>query len=563
MRHTRGVLHRDIKPGNVIVGKHGETLVVDWGLAKPMGHAEPTALDGERTLIPSSASGSAETLPGQAIGTPSYMSPEQASGNLEHLGPRSDVYSLGATLYCLLTGRAPFGGDDLGAVLRDVQKGNLPPPRQVAPSIDRALEAVCLKAMATDPAGRYASARALADDLERWAADEPVSAWREPASRRVVRWLTRHRTGVTAAAAALLVALAGTAAVLAVQTRANRDLKRANADLEVANAKVTSANADLEAANAKVTSAYVNLCAANERERQRFDLAMEAVGIFHGEVSEDLLLKEKSFADLRARLLKGAADFYGKLERLLEGQADPQSRAALGRAYHALGKLTVTVGKRAEALAVQRKGLAVRRELAASPGAETEAVLDVARSLYDTGVTLDSTGDSAGSAASTAEALALVEGLVAAGRGGDEARALLAESLNWAAIKAANPREALEMAHRALAMARELVAKDPGASRHLEILSQVHSILGSFHANMGRHAEAIAAYEEAAAILRRLADAQPGVFRFQDNLAKAYHNTASDLFNPGRPRPGDRGGAPGRGDLAEGEGGQPRRDDPG
>ncbi len=109
--HSRGVLHRDIKPGNVIVGKHGETLVVDWGLAKPLGKVESAHDSGERTLRLSSASGSAETLPGSALGTPAYMSPEQAAGDLDRLGLRSDVYSLGATLYCLLTGKPPFEGD--------------------------------------------------------------------------------------------------------------------------------------------------------------------------------------------------------------------------------------------------------------------------------------------------------------------------------------------------------------------------------------------------------------------------------------------------------------------
>src|SRR5262249_49472892 len=114
-------------------GKHGETLVVDWGLAKALGHAEPGAE--ERTLVPSSASGSSETLPGSARGTPAYMSPEQARGELDRLGPRSDVYSLGATLHCLLTGKPPLEGDDVGEMLRRAQSGEIPAPRQVDPSI--------------------------------------------------------------------------------------------------------------------------------------------------------------------------------------------------------------------------------------------------------------------------------------------------------------------------------------------------------------------------------------------------------------------------------------------
>ncbi len=138
--HSRGVLHRDIKPANIIVGNHGETLVVDWGLGKTLGQLEPEIQAGERKLVLSSASGSAETLPGSALGTPAYMSPEQSCGDLDRLGPRSDVYSLGATLYCLLTGRPPFEGSDVGKVLRDVQRGDFPPPSQLDPSIDKALE---------------------------------------------------------------------------------------------------------------------------------------------------------------------------------------------------------------------------------------------------------------------------------------------------------------------------------------------------------------------------------------------------------------------------------------
>ena len=172
--HSRGVLHRDLKPGNIIVGKHGETLVVDWGLAKSVGRPDPAVASDERTLVPSSGSGSVETIPGSAMGTPAYMSPEQAAGDLDRLGPRSDVYSLGATLYALLTGRPPFEGNDVRALLEAVRLGEFQRPRKRDSSIDRALDAVCVKAMQRIPEDRYASPRALADDVERWMADEPV-----------------------------------------------------------------------------------------------------------------------------------------------------------------------------------------------------------------------------------------------------------------------------------------------------------------------------------------------------------------------------------------------------
>jgi serine/threonine-protein kinase len=154
--HSRGILHRDLKPDNIMLGKFGETLVVDWGLAKPLDQpasaADATERSlGEAPLRPSSGSGSVETQAGAAVGTPGYMSPEQVMGRHDLMGPASDVYGLGATLYCLLTGQAPFAGGEVAEVLQRVQRGEFPPPRAVDASIAAPLEAICLKAMALGP----------------------------------------------------------------------------------------------------------------------------------------------------------------------------------------------------------------------------------------------------------------------------------------------------------------------------------------------------------------------------------------------------------------------------
>ena len=359
--HSRGVIHRDLKPANIIVGKHGETLVVDWGLAKAVGRADPSV--GEQTLAPSSG-GSSETLPGSALGTPAYMSPEQARGELNRLGPRSDVYSLGVTLYCLLTGKPPVEGDDIGAVLHAVQEGQFRRPSQRDPTLDKALEAVCLKAMATQPLDRYPTPKALADDLDRWMADEPVTAWREPLARRARRWARRNRTAVTAAAVALVAGVVGLSAVLAVQTQAKAALAETNAELTRSQAAVQA----------------------------RYDLAVEAIKTFHTGVSEDFLLKQEQFKNVRDRLLKSASDFYGKLGALLGKESDLASRRALWQANYEVAELTGKVGKPDDALAAHRQVLAAREALAAETPADPEIKADVGRSLTAVAGLLETTG---------------------------------------------------------------------------------------------------------------------------------------------------------------------------
>jgi tetratricopeptide (TPR) repeat protein/tRNA A-37 threonylcarbamoyl transferase component Bud32 len=221
--HSRGVLHRDLKPGNIMLGPYGETLVVDWGLAKAVGRPEDNKDSAEVTLRPTLASGAEPSQQGQVIGTLAYMAPEQAAGRLDELGPASDVYSLGATLYCLLTGRAPFENGEVRQMLPKVVRGEFPPPRQIKKNLPRPLAAICLKAMALKAEDRYASARAVADDVEHWLADEPVAAYREPWAMRAGRWVRRHKARVSSAGTAVLVAVLGTcAAIIWYQDEQNR-----------------------------------------------------------------------------------------------------------------------------------------------------------------------------------------------------------------------------------------------------------------------------------------------------------------------------------------------------
>jgi serine/threonine protein kinase len=198
--HSRGVLHRDIKPSNVIVGKYGETFLVDWGLAKVLflPDVQHDQMEVPSAFHPDDFHGMTQF--GAMVGTLAYMSPEQASGRNDLLEPATDIYSLGATLYEILIGRPPFGGAKSSEIIKNVVQGTFPKPRDIASDLPSALEAVCLKAMALRPEDRYASASALADDVERWLAGAPVSAHRGkegrsfwPSSPLLNRWWNRKQ----------------------------------------------------------------------------------------------------------------------------------------------------------------------------------------------------------------------------------------------------------------------------------------------------------------------------------------------------------------------------------
>jgi len=344
--HSRGVIHRDLKPSNVMLGKFGETLVVDWGLAKTVGRHEPTP-DGEQTLQPRSGSDSSATEMGQALGTPAYMSPEQADGRLDRLGPPSDIYSLGATLYDLLTGRPPQTGDVV-EILDRVRRGVFVPPRDICPSVPKPLEAICLKAMSLDPAGRYPTADALAADLERWLADERVSAYREPIRVRLLRRMKRHRTLVAGLAAVVITGLVSLGVLLVQSEKSRHEIKDQLA-----------------------------------RAVEARDYTRQALDDMTSEFTEGELKAQKALTPAQRQFLDRALGYYRKFAN--EPGDDRDGRERLANASHRLGVINFQLGHLREADEAYRQAEELFTGLAAALPERTDYRIELARVHHNRG----------------------------------------------------------------------------------------------------------------------------------------------------------------------------------
>ncbi|QDV35362.1 protein kinase domain-containing protein [Tautonia plasticadhaerens] len=367
--HSRGVIHRDIKPDNIMLGPYGETLLVDWGLAKPVDRVDspsnpPTA---ELPLRPTSVAVSTPTIDGSAVGTPAFMSPEQAEGNHARMGPTSDVYSLGATLYQLLAGAPPFTDRKLIAILHKVRKGEFPPPRRLKAEVPPALEAICLKAMARSGADRYPSCLALADDLEHWLADEPVSVYREPLAARAFRWARRHRTAVTAAAAlvAVLVPVLAASALLIGRERDRAESMEGLARSAVEDMYLDVAEAVLGDISDPREEAYLN------RALARLDGPMAPAG-FDGNAPEAAPEAPEAppIDDALRGPLREALDYYEGFAR--GGGIGPSAAVESARARTRIGDITARLGRFDEAEASYRLALEILRPIAARRGSEAE-----------------------------------------------------------------------------------------------------------------------------------------------------------------------------------------------
>ena len=186
--HAEGVIHRDLKPENIMVGAFGEVHVMDWGLAKVLRSPEEPKAEMAPAAPGSSAHSTGKEVPatdhGTIMGTPAYMAPEQSAGEIHKLNERSDVYSLGAILYFLLTG-VPPPENGTGSAAID-------PPRKLNPKIRRAIDAVCMHAMAQKQESRYANANDLSRDVALYLDDFPVSVYKENLYEKLVRWVSRN-----------------------------------------------------------------------------------------------------------------------------------------------------------------------------------------------------------------------------------------------------------------------------------------------------------------------------------------------------------------------------------
>ena len=411
------------------------------------------------------------TASGAIMGTPSYMSLEQAAGRRGTITTATDVYGLGAILYALLTSKAPFAGDSLVDTLQAVKEQPPEPLRSLNPHIPRDLETICLKCLAKDPRRRYTSAQALADDLRSWLDSRPIAARRVGPVERAWLWCKRKPAVAALAAAVVLAAVGGTAAVIVVQTRANRLLEKKNLDLQASNTKLAEQRARAE-----------------ERETQ----AIDAVKRFGDAIEGEKELKNNPTLDgLRKRLLNEPLAFFKDLRARLQSDSDTtsESLARLAHASFDLGKLTDQIGDKQNALIAYREALPILQKLAGANPADTEYQRDLAKSYNSIGFVLDEIGKTD---------------------------------------------EGLKALDSALAIRQKLADANPTVAGYQDELAGKYANIGVLFARSGKPAEAQNAFLSALKIRQKLADANPTVLDFQGALAGSHDNVGIMLRQTGK-----------------------------
>jgi serine/threonine protein kinase len=355
--NSQGIIHRDIKPSNLLLDNQGTVWVTDFGLAKALA-------DGENL-----------THTGDIVGTLRYMAPERFVGQAD---ARGDIYSLGLTLYELLVQQPAFAETDRNRLIHQVTHQEPAPPRKCNPAIPRDLETIVLKAIDREPARRYATAAALAEDLKRFVQDRPIGARRVGAGERLWRWCRRNPAlaGLTAGVALLLLMLAVGATVAAMRFKhlagqEHKAREKADASFQAAQKawaaeaqqreEADTAREAAEAAQKKEAEQRAKAVASQRLAEQNFQEARQAIEELLTRVSEGRLKTVPGMQPLRKELLESALKYYqGFVDR--HGD-DPALKKDLADAYTRVARILAEVGARKEALPIFDKALQIRTEL--------------------------------------------------------------------------------------------------------------------------------------------------------------------------------------------------------
>jgi serine/threonine protein kinase len=318
--HQTGLVHRDIKPANLLLDQRGNVWITDFGLSRFETSPGLTAT-------------------GDLVGTLRYMSPEQAEGR-QHYDPRCDVYSLGATLYELLTSRPVVDGCDRNECLRQLSHDEPPPPRRFNHALPADLETILLKALAKQPDDRYPTARAFADDLRRFLDDRPVQARRPNLLEKAAKWARRRRGLVTAGVLGLFIAVLGlTAAVLLVA--------RQEGKTKEANKKLTAAIGQLDAEQKKLNAALANEETQRAKAQHNFEQAREVLQSL-AQLGEPDTADSREVQDLRRQLLEKALEYYR--EFIEQARDDSSVHEKLVDSQYRVAGILESLGRRGDAV---------------------------------------------------------------------------------------------------------------------------------------------------------------------------------------------------------------------
>ncbi len=513
--HSRGVLHRDIKPQNVMVGRFGETVLLDWGLAR-------------RDASPASLPDVGETGAGSLVGTPAYMSPEQARGDVKALDERTDVYGLGAVLFQVLTGRPPHEGASVAELVHQVRAEPVRAVRQVEPDAPPELAAVAQKCLAFDPAQRYASAAEVAADVERYLTGGRVSAYRYPRLELLGRFARRHRAVLSVAAAAL-VALGAVLAVSYRSVQRERDeLRGFTATLLVELAEKVEAVPGmrplldaLTAQALEVSQRLASSTAATDRDRRLLAQAWMRIGGIEdsaGRYAES----ERAFG----LALAHADPLVDTGERRAVLPIAVMARTLLGEHSSYRNNLTRARGLLAE---IERLVPLALEEHRREPGADMCKVL--AYAAYARASMLGRTQDYGAALAAMDEAVAWDERGLALKTPTDRERYNLQVDMMEAGLYAVGARRFDEAGRRfatALKVARDNEARTPGSIDAVYGLAAALKTTAHWHQRHGRAEEAGALLEEAVGKIDWLLQNDPAV-SINVELALQIHAARGDL----------------------------------